>query len=113
MLRSFLSAWLPCAVMLLSSAVAMAQSVDRTDPATAAAAVPPPAYESPFARYRVYADQEVAPWRETNDTAARMGGWRAYAREAAESPGGEKGDAAPAAAGGDSNQHMPMHMHKH
>ena len=93
--------------MLLSSPLTMAQSVNRTDPATAAAAVPPPAYESPFARYRVYADQDVAPWRETNDTAARIGGWRAYAREAAEPAGetpakaSEQQDLAPAAGGHD------------
>jgi len=105
----FSLAWLPCAALLLSSPAAMAQAVARPDPVTAAA-VPPLTHESPFARYRAYADQEVAPWRETNDTAGRIGGWREYAREAAEPAGGTTGKAserqnvAPAAAG---------HDHKH
>ena len=107
MFRLFSLAWLPCAALLLFSPAAMAQAVARPD--SAAAAVPPLAYESPLARYRGYVDQEVAPWRETNDTAGRIGGWRTYACEVAES-----GDAtakatskpAPAASGTD-------HMHKH
>ncbi|GAP34016.1 hypothetical protein ISF6_3442 [Piscinibacter sakaiensis] len=40
------------------------------------------AYESAFSRYRRTADDKVIPWREANDTAARIGGWRAYARDA-------------------------------
>ena len=105
-------AWLPCAAMLLSSSAVMAQAVARPDPATAAAAVPPLTYESPLVRYRAYADQEVAPWRETNDTAGRIGGWRTYAREAAESAG--------EAATGATSQPVPVpaasvpdHMHQH
>ena len=105
-------AWLPCAAMLLSSPVAMAQSVTRADPASAAAAVPPLTYESPLARYRAYADQAVAPWRETNDTAARIGGWRAYARETSE-PADEaaaKATSQPAPAPAVSGTN---HMHQH
>jgi len=99
-------AWLPCAALLLSSPAAMAQAVARPDPATAAVAVPPLAYESPLARYRTFADQEVAPWRETNDTAASIGGWRAYAREvqAAGEPAAPPG-IAPARPGGDNDHH--------
>lgn len=99
-------AWLPCAALLLSSPIAAAQTVARPDPATAAAAVPPLVYESPLVRYRAFSDQEVAPWRETNDTAGSIGGWRAYAREAqapgepAPSPG-----TAPAKPGGNNNHH--------
>lgn len=112
MFRFIASVLLPCAVLLTSS-VAVAQTAPRSDPAAAAVTVPPLIYASPFARYRAYADQVVAPWRETNDTAGRIGGWREYAREAAqpaaEPPAtGQPGPAisAPAAGGQD-------HMHKH
>ena len=45
-------------------------------------------YQSPISGYQPYADQPVQPWREANDRVGRIGGWRAYAKEAAagESP---------------------------
>jgi hypothetical protein len=46
---------------------------------------PPPmiqAYRSAFEAYKPYTEQGVAIWRDSNDTAARIGGWRTYAREA-------------------------------
>ena len=106
MFRLSALAWLPCAALLLSSPAAVAQAVARTDPATAAAAVPPLVYESPLVRYRAFSDQEVAPWRETNDTAARIGGWRAYAREtqAPGEPAAPPGTV-PAKPGGDNDHH--------
>lgn len=51
---------------------------DPTDPA---AAVAPLRHASPFARYRPLSDKGVGPWREANDEVARIGGWKAYARE--------------------------------
>lgn len=39
-------------------------------------------YESVFARYRSYAGEKTGSWREANETVERIGGWRAYAREA-------------------------------
>lgn len=82
MLRLPVLVLLPCAAMLLLSPVAVAQT--HSDPVAATTAVPPMIYESPFARYRTYVDQDVAPWRESNDTAGWIGGWRVYAREAQE-----------------------------
>ena len=41
-----------------------------------------PAYRSAFEAYKPYTEQGVAIWRDSNDTAARIGGWRTYAREA-------------------------------
>lgn len=41
-------------------------------------------YHSTFDGYQRFADQQVGPWREANDTVGRIGGWRAYAREARE-----------------------------
>lgn len=51
--------------------------------------VPPPAqpalpYRSAFEGYRPFAEEKVASWKEANDTVGRIGGWRAYARQAQE-----------------------------
>ena len=54
------------------------------NPLQAGTAVPPMVYSSPLARYRVAADVEVGSWTEVNDTVTRIGGWRAYAREASQ-----------------------------
>ena len=43
-------------------------------------------YQSALANYRAYGDVEVQPWRAANDTVLRIGGWRAYAREATKQP---------------------------
>ncbi len=40
-------------------------------------------YNSVFTGYQAFNDQPVAPWRTTNDTVEKIGGWRAYAKEAA------------------------------
>jgi hypothetical protein len=56
-------------------------------------AAPQPVYRSAFEGYRPFADEPVRPWRETNDTVGRIGGWKAYAREA------QSGDARPIAGG--------------
>ncbi len=52
------------------------------NPLDARASVPAVVYTSALARYRRTADDAAIPWREANDTVARIGGWRAYAREA-------------------------------
>lgn len=78
---------------LLCCAAAQAQSVStpaaptataatRQDPLDAKAAVAPLTYESSFARYRPLSNEKLISWREANDTVARIGGWRVYAREA-------------------------------
>ena len=60
-----------------------------------------PAYRSAFDGYRHHADQPVGSWREANDRVGRIGGWRAYAREA------QGGDAA--SAPGDRRPEAPAH----
>ncbi len=65
------------------------------DPAAASAPVPPVQYRSLLAGYRSFADVTPTPWRQANDTAAAIGGWRAYAREASE-PVDRPATAAPA-----------------
>ena len=60
-------------------------------PAAATAATPvapvttstsPLRYESVFARYQSYRDEKTGSWRDANETVDRIGGWRAYAKEA-------------------------------
>lgn len=71
----------------------LAQVPAPTRPASDAAptaSAPQPAggsgYRSAFDGYRRFEEQKVVPWRESNDLVGRIGGWQAYAREAA---GGE------------------------
>jgi hypothetical protein len=54
----------------------------RPDPLDARAAVPAPAYEAALAGYRRFDEEPRISWRQANDTAEAIGGWRVYAREA-------------------------------
>ncbi|MDZ5455743.1 MULTISPECIES: hypothetical protein [Azohydromonas] len=93
------------AVLIAVPALAAAQGA-------ATPAAPQPVYRSTFEGYRAFTDEPVRPWRETNDTVGRIGGWKAYAREI------QAPDARPAAAsasapvpdaagGSHSNHHAP------
>ena len=55
----------------------------RPDPLDPAARVPPAAHRSAFVEYRRQVIGPAVDWRSANDTVQRIGGWRAYAREAA------------------------------
>lgn len=75
------------AVTLLAAAViAHAQGTpgraERADPLDAQARVPAVAYQSPLAAYRRLGEDKPVSWKEANKTVNRIGGWRAYAREA-------------------------------
>jgi len=70
--------WLMWAAPLL----AFAQSGQRPDPADPVAAVPPATYRSAFAGYKALGETPLTNWREANDEVGRIGGWRAYLREA-------------------------------
>ncbi len=64
------------------------------------AAVPPLVYASPLRRYRPLGETQVGNWKDANDTVTRIGGWRAYAREAqADAPAAASGAASGAAPG--------------
>ena len=54
----------------------------RPDPLDATVPVPALTYRSSLDSFRVFGDDKPVPWKEANDTTARIGGWRAYAREA-------------------------------
>jgi hypothetical protein len=53
------------------------------DPADASTAVPRLVHRSSFLGCRTTGDVSVGSWKDANDTVARIGGWRAHAREAA------------------------------
>ena len=52
------------------------------DPLDPKATVPALAHASPLAWYKPAGDVTLVPWKDANDTTARVGGWRVYAREA-------------------------------
>lgn len=71
-------------VALAAQAGHHAPPAGRASPLDAHADVPAVVYESAFARYRLHIDEKRRPWKEANDEVGRIGGWRAYAREAAQ-----------------------------
>ena len=100
---------MPCAVqsallaaLLLTTLTAQAQAAGkaaRPDPLDPKASVPALSYESSFSQYRRLGDEKPVSWRDANDTVARIGGWRVYAREAQQpdpAPAAKPGDAVPA-----------------
>lgn len=83
---------LPWLFALLALPMGVAQAQMPAPPSTAAPAldptranvpVPPALHRSAFAGYRRQADAAPIAWRDANDNVAQIGGWRAYAREAA------------------------------
>ena len=101
---------MPCALRsallaaaLFATLTAQAQpaaKAARPDPLDPQASVPALNYESSFARYRRLGDEKPVSWRDANDTVTRIGGWRAYAREAQQldpTAAAKPGNAAPAA----------------
>lgn len=86
--RRRLSGAFRCALLAVLSTIALAAQAQpaaspaQPDPLDPKAAVPALAYESSFAQYRRLGDEKALSWREANDTVARIGGWRVYAREA-------------------------------
>ena len=79
------------AVLLLSAGTlpVSAQSAQgaapakRPDPTDARATVPPVVHRPAIAKAAPPAEVPVGSWSQANDTVWRIGGWRAYAREAA------------------------------
>ena len=44
----------------------------------------PLAYKSAFEGYQPFTDDKTVNWKEANDNVARIGGWRAYAKQSQE-----------------------------
>lgn len=78
------------------------------DPLDPRAEVPPAIHESAFAGYRTAGEEGVGSWREVNEAVNRIGGWRAYAREASR-PGPVEPVAPARPAGGAPVRSMPGH----
>ncbi len=71
-----------CALAFAAPAQTPPSAARKADPLDVSVAVPAVTYESALSRYRRAGEDKATPWRDSNDTAARIGGWRAYAREA-------------------------------
>jgi len=76
----------------LWASVAIAQpTTTTTTPTPTPPAAPrtnaavPTAFQSVLEGYKPYTDEEIVNWKAANDTVAQIGGWRAYAKEAAQS----------------------------
>lgn len=92
--------WLLPALLCAAAAAAQSQPAKpapRPDPLDAAAAVPAAVHLSSFANYRRLRADDPIGWRQANDEVARIGGWRAYAREAQRPEAAASGPAAQAA----------------
>lgn len=79
-------AWgLPGVLLVFAALPVAAQSgaPPRADPLDPAAPVPAVRHTSPLAGLRSSGPTPPGSWRAANDNVARIGGWRAYAREAA------------------------------
>ncbi len=84
-LRSPLVAFVLCAAPLVVAAQAAPSTPPaRPSPLDANASVPPLVQRSALAGYRKLREEPLQPWKQANDEVARIGGWRAYAREAAQ-----------------------------
>jgi hypothetical protein len=66
-------------------AASKAVCAEAPNPLDPTAQVPRAAYVSPLAAYRRWGEDQPVPWRQANETVNRIGGWRAYAREAQQS----------------------------
>ena len=92
------------AVALVAAALVVTTTRSATppapapDPASPGASVPALNYRPVLAGYRTLPDGKATPWRQANEQAAAIGGWRAYAREA-QRPEGAPSDAVAAPAG--------------
>ena len=68
---------LPCILLSLAGTSLAQTAADAARPVLPSKL----GYVSPLRTYKAYADPPVESWREANDRAGRIGGWRAYAKE--------------------------------
>ena len=113
MVHSLLRWLTPAALFAAALAVAAqtAKPASKPDPLDPKANVPPLAYQSSFTQYHPLGDARPIAWREANDTVARIGGWRVYAREAQQpepAPPAKAPAPTPAATPAEISKPMPM-----
>ncbi|MDP3083363.1 MAG: hypothetical protein Q8N44_06690 [Rubrivivax sp.] len=75
--------WLALATLTCAGATAQVVKPTQADPLDPQASVPAAQHRSSLTSYRRHDETRLLPWREANDAVQRIGGWRAYAREAA------------------------------
>jgi hypothetical protein len=73
---------MPHALAQTEAAKAAPSATVRADPMDAKAATVPLNYQSSLRDYRPNTAPALAPWRAANDKVGRIGGWRAYAKQA-------------------------------
>lgn len=82
--------WLFAAAAAMATLTAFAQVVPPPSTPVSAPKTPAPAaatsgqYRSAFEGYQPFAEEKVLPWKDTNSTVEKIGGWRTYAKEARE-----------------------------
>lgn len=76
--------WLAIASPLTAATVYAQTVADPTGPSAAPSILSPGAYQSALDGYQPYREEKPQPWKQANDTVGKVGGWRAYAKEAAE-----------------------------
>ena len=79
-----------------ASAQAAAASTATPASPTASEQTALPAYRSALEGYQRYTEEKTVNWKDANDATARIGGWRAYAKEASQ-PQAEESAAKPGA----------------
>ena len=111
---------IPVIALLSAASFAQAQGTpartERVDPLDAQVRVPPAIHSSALASYRRQDDDKRIDWKVANEAVNRIGGWRAYAREA-QQPGpapaapASRTAPAPAPASGATPAHGGHKMH--
>lgn len=79
--------WLIPVGLLLSTSLTHAQPTSgavTTAPDKTASGKTLFQYRSIFTHYQLFNDQPVTPWRDANETAGKIGGWRFYAKDASQ-----------------------------
>ena len=106
--------WLPALAAALAPLTAATQHVapTRPDPSNPAASAPPLVHRSALSTYRrLTVDNPPVAWRDANDQVERIGGWRAYAREANAPAPAASAPAAPASSPQAPRPATPAHRH--
>lgn len=93
--RLLLAAWLAASPLVHAQADPKAGKPDPSDPM---AVVPATTYSSPLTRFRPAGEIKLGSWQEVNETVTRIGGWRAYARQASQPEPAAQRDVRPAPA---------------
>ena len=64
------------------SAVLAGAAMGQTPPPATATPARATEFRSALEGYQPYTEEKTLSWKDANDTTARIGGWRAYAKEA-------------------------------